>query len=491
MPSEAIRFGLMAIKNVGSGPIDTILAARAEGGRFKTLDDFCRRVDMSVINKRAIEALIKVGALDEFGKRHVLLAAIDAIVGATAHARKAAEIGQGMLFGGFDAGDDLPLVTLPRNVPEIPRKELLAFERELSGVYLSEHPLAASMAQLTEYITHDSAHMTDADNGTKVVVAGVITHVRPHTSKAGKAMAFAGLEDLFGAIELTIFPRTWEESRDLIVKDKLLVVWGKAEVKEGSTPKVVVDRVNDSLTRARARASHEVEPADDPFSDAMWNEMGQGATPAPMPVIAPSAVVEALDDASFSDDGMAEDWSAVPADPVSMPGGVLTPPDEPEGEGWSPDPAGQAPALYSAGVGATQAASFMATAIDDAHLRSATSGEAPGPGSVVREAEALFEAGIPPALFVSLPEHQLSMNGLTRPGATLTVVIRRCGDARADMARLEAAHQTLCEFKGGTSFMLVLRNGGKGDTAIDFPNDATRDCAELRERLAAIGVECG
>jgi len=492
MPSEAIRFGLMAIKNVGSGPIDTILVARADGGRFKTLDDFCRRVDMSVINKRAIEALIKVGALDEFGKRHILLAAIDAIVGATAHARKAAEIGQGMLFGGFDAGDDVPLVTLPKNAPEIPRKELLAFERELSGVYLSEHPLAASMAQLTEYVTHDSAHMTDADNGAKVVVAGVITHVRPHTSKAGRAMAFAGLEDLFGAIELTIFPRTWDESRELLVKDKLLVVWGKAEVKEGSTPKVVVDRVNDSLTRARARASHEVEPADDPFSDTMWNEMGQGATPAPMPVIAPSAAVEALDDASFSDDGMTEDWSRVPTDPISTPTDVLAAPEEPDGEGWSPDPAGQPSAPPIATSGAVKPAFVTVPSVADAYSPEPHAPEDfPARGSVMRESDAVFEATIPPAPFVSVPEHQLSMNGFTGPGATLTVVIRRCGDARADMARLEAAHQTLCEFKGGTSFMLVLRNGGKGDMAIDFPNDATRDCAELRERLAAIGVECG
>jgi hypothetical protein len=365
---------------------------------------------------------------------------------------------------------------------------LLAFERELSGVYLSEHPLAASMAQLTEYITHDSAHMTDADNGAKVVVAGVITHVRPHTSKAGKAMAFADLEDLFGAIELTIFPRTWEESRDLLVKDKLLVVWGKAEVKEGSAPKVVVDRVNDSLTRARARASHEVEPADDPFSDAVWNEMGEGATTAPMPVIAPSAAVEALDDASFSDDGMAEDWSKVPSDPVPAPGDALAPPDEPESDVWSPDPAGQSPVLTPAAAGTANAAHFMAPVAEDAP----SAPEQPAaPGNLVREAAAMFDAVIPPAPFVSIPEHQLAMNGLARPGATLTVVIRRCGDARADMARLEAAHQTLCEFKGATAFTLVLRNGGKGDTVLDFPNDATRDCAELRERLAAIGVECG
>ena len=299
-------------------------------------------------------------------------------------------------------------------------------------------------------------------------------------------MAFAGLEDLFGAIELTIFPRTWEESRDLLVKDKLLVVWGKAEVKEGSAPKVVVDRVNDSLTRARARASHEVEPADDPFSDAVWNEMGHGATTAPMPVIAPSAAVEALDDASFSDDGMAEDWSRVPSDPGPANGGVLAAPDEPDGEGWSPDPAAP-PSMRS-----YRAASFMAPAAAEARLPENPLPEAPSAlGSIVREAEAMFEAVLPPAPYVSLPEHQLSMNGFVGSGATLKVVIRRCGDARADLARLEAAHQTLCEFKGGTSFMLVLRNGGKGDTAIDFPNDATRDCAELRERLAAIGVECG
>ncbi|MBX7214862.1 MAG: DNA polymerase III subunit alpha, partial [Thermoflexales bacterium] len=318
---DVIRFGLLAVKNLGSGPIDAIVAARMKGGPFKNLDDFCRRVDMGAVNKRAIEALIKVGALDEFGSRSMLLAGMDAISGATSQARKAAETGQGMLFGGLDSDDDVPLVTLPRNAPEIPRKELLAFERELSGVYLSEHPLAASMAQLEDYVTHHSASFTEADHEAKVAVAGVITHVRPHTSKSGKAMAFAGLEDLYGTIELTIFPRTWEECRDLIVKDKLLVVWGKAEVREGTTPKVLVDRASDSVLRARARGQDEVAPAEpsdmdepaaeDPFGNAAWPEMDGGSRALPLHVD-----VESLDTLSYTDDG--PDEVETPA-PVSAP----------------------------------------------------------------------------------------------------------------------------------------------------------------------------
>ena len=255
----------------------------------------------------------------------------------------------------------------------------------------------------------------------------------------------------------------------MLVKDKLLVVWGKAEVKEGNTPKIVVDRVNDSLTRARARASHEVEPVDDPFSDSMWDEMGQNAAALPVPMVAPTAAVEALDDASFSDDGLSEDWSRVPADPPATPQGALAAPEEPDGEGWSPEPV----VLPSA-----RAETAAAPAAD------------PPPSNGVREPAAAFDVPIAVAPFVSVPEHQMAINGLTRPGGVLTVMIRRCGDARADMARLEAACQTLREFQGGTPFALVLQNGGQGDTAIDFPNDATRDCAELRERLAAIGVEC-
>ncbi|HEY3289123.1 MAG TPA: DNA polymerase III subunit alpha, partial [Anaerolineae bacterium] len=261
-----IRFGLMAIKNVGLGPIEAIVKARAEGGVFTSLDDFCKRVDMTAVNKRALESLIKVGAFDDFGPRHQLLAVIDQMVGIANTLRKALERGQFMLFDGLSSeADTASYIKLPTNAKEISRKDLLGFEKELAGTYVSEHPLSASIASVREYVTHSTNQLTEADHAQKVVLAGVITMVRPHVSKNGRSMAFAELEDLFGRIELTIFPRTWDAYQDKLQRDKVVVVWGKAEVRENGTPKLLVERVNDSLeiaSSADARLKHEA-PMDD------------------------------------------------------------------------------------------------------------------------------------------------------------------------------------------------------------------------------------
>ncbi len=242
----------MAIKGVGAGPVEAIIEARLKSGPFKSLDDFCRRVDMSTVNKRALEALIKVGAFDEFGTRPQLLAVVDQMIGNAVTARRAQERGQSMLFGGFDTAVETELIVLPKNVKDIPRKQLLQEEKELIGTYVSEHPLQASLEALQQQVTHNSSQLGPADNGQKVLMAGVISFIRPHTTKAGKAMAFGEMEDLFGRIELTIFPRTWEEYQDMLVKDKIVLIAGKAEVPEGGASKILVERVSDSFELARS-----------------------------------------------------------------------------------------------------------------------------------------------------------------------------------------------------------------------------------------------
>ncbi|MCS6774089.1 MAG: DNA polymerase III subunit alpha, partial [Thermoflexales bacterium] len=246
----AIRFGLGAIKGVGSAPVEAILKARRDGGAFKSLDDFARRVDMSAFNRRTLEALIKVGAMDSFGSRAQLLAVVEQILSVASTARRAAEVGQGMLFGSFEAGE--AMITLPKQVKDIPRKQLLLDEKELLGTYVTEHPLQAALDKLQDRITHTSAQLSPADNGQKVVMAGVITEIRPYTTKAGKAMAFGAIEDLFGRVELTIFPSTWEHEREKLVKDQTVLITGKAEVVEGKTPKLIVEQVTTSLDIARS-----------------------------------------------------------------------------------------------------------------------------------------------------------------------------------------------------------------------------------------------
>ncbi len=514
-----IRFGLMAIKNVGQGPIEAIVKARQSGGPFKSLDDFCKRVEMAQVNKRALESLVKVGAFDEFGPRHQLLAVIDQMVGIAATARKAAERGQFMMFDGLNSDDEdaASFIVLPANAKEISRKELLAFEKELVGTYVSEHPLTASMSHLREYITHTTNELTDSDHAQKVVLAGVITMVRPHVSKNGKSMAFAELEDLFGRIELTIFPRTWEEYQDKIQREKIVVVWGKAEVRDGGTPKLLVERVSDSLTRA---ASADVRQD---FSTPQYDE--------PMPMLAQahtSAAVNAPAAQQARTEAVVQRPAAqqtvvqqsVVQQPVSTPvkAAASTAKTAPrmlkestlDSYDIPPEPEFSDDIPYEDGV-AESVDTDIWIPDDFAPARSNGKGErveAKATGSVVAVATA-------PSLAMTQTTRQLAAKPAMAQYAAATlapakpassapaparvdaplstgpilVVIRRCGNVKQDVARMEAIHQTLLEFKGKQSFSIRLRNGGRQDVTLDFPNDVTRDCVELRMKLTALGAE--
>jgi DNA polymerase-3 subunit alpha len=452
-----IRFGLMAIKNVGSGPLQAILDARVKGGKFKNIDDFARRVDMGSLNKRALESLIKAGAMDEFAPRHQLIAAMDSIVGATAQARKAAEMGQGMLFGGLDSVDDHPLVTLPKNAPEIPRKELLAAEKELIGTYVTEHPLAQALQHLQDFVTRNSNDLTEADHGQSVVVAGMVSYVRPHVSKSGKSMAFAAIEDLTGTIELTIFPRTWSEYQDKIQKDKILVVWGKAEVKENGSPKMLVDKVSDSLIKAKS--ADQTLLISNRSSGTQWSMIDERESAEP-------------------------DWSAV--DEIfaaKQPAEVSIP----IARSMSPDP-------FRADVNAMPDVPnyFRGKPVDEEDDEKQTSHI---PTETVREPVGLYDATSRIAFANS--EHPISETKPTEPVDVsppikqLTIVLHRNGDPRSDVEKLNAVVQVLRSYPGEQSFSIKLKNGGAGDMEIDFPNDTTRDCPELRARLTQLlGKDC-
>jgi DNA polymerase-3 subunit alpha len=485
-----IRFGLMAIKNVGQGPVEAIVKARQAGGVFKSLDDFCRRVDMTQVNKRALESLIKVGAFDEFGPRYKLLAVIDQMVGMASQARKAAERGQFMMFDAFGGGSEESLIVFPNNAKEIPRKELLNYERELIGAYVSEHPLSAAMNSLREYITHTSAELSENDHAQKVVLAGVITMVRPHVSKTGKSMAFAELEDLYGRVELTIFPRTWEEYQDKIQRDKVVVVWGKAEVREGNAPKLLVERVSDSLTRAM---SADGAPTYAVAAEASY--MGESSAP-PVNQVREQRTVsyDAPPEPDFAPDGatMANDYDIWAPD-----GSLLSPPDAPADVAPQADTA--SPMTQASNVeqpkmeSVPQAEPVVALKVAEVPVASREPMPSVAPamqrvetyGTAVAEPPPTpkVQAAAKPPVRASTDEFQTSLTSF------LTVVIRRCGDASQDVARLEAVHQTLLTFKGKQRFSICLRNAGRRDVTLDFPNDTTHDCPELRQKLAQLGAD--
>ncbi|MCL5996150.1 MAG: DNA polymerase III subunit alpha [Chloroflexi bacterium] len=501
-----IRFGLMAIKNVGMGPIQAIVQARENGGMFKSLDDLCRRVDMTQLNKRALESLIKVGAFDEFGPRHQLLAVIDQMVGVASQARKAAERGQFMLFDAMGGGEE-SFIELPTNVKEIPRKELLNYERELTGAYVSEHPLSAAMTALREYITHTSAELSEGDHAQKVVLAGVITMVRPHVSKTGKSMAFAELEDLYGRVELTIFPRTWEEYQDKIQRDKVLVVWGKAEVREGGTPKLLVERVSDSLTRAAsadAQPEYAMEPAAEPASELMGHSVAALATE---PTTEPATQqINRAADRTFN----APAEHRLPQPQASRPSNNVR--DEVASYGIPPEPEyppddftfdGVAmAALDDSAIGAPEDAAPVNGGPARVEPVPAQVVVPPSPGpaksNTMPESAGLPRSGI--SASVQTAQTMTSVNASPNPfngqpsldaqlsNDPLQVIIRRCGDAMQDVARLEAVHKTLVEYKGQQRFSICLRQGRK-DVTLDFPNDTTHDCLELRHKLMALGAD--
>ena len=281
---SAIRFGLGAVKNVGQGPVDAILDARA-AGPFTDINDLVRRVDLRKVGKRALESLIKVGALDQFGSRPSLLEGLDRIMAISASNFKAADMGQMSLFGaqtGLVATIQLP----PASV-EITRREQLNWERELIGVYISDHPLSPVMDAINQNVTHFSSELAEVQPDQVVRVAGLITRMRPHTTKKGEPMGFVTLEDLQGNIDLVVFPRTWAKYQELFDWDAIIMVEGRVDT-YGAEPKILVESVTTELKH--------VKPLEDPRSQQKVSsqntrqETSPQSRPLPEAQIAPNPV---------------------------------------------------------------------------------------------------------------------------------------------------------------------------------------------------------
>jgi len=244
-----IRFGLAAIKNVGESAVQVILDARAKGGKFTSLDDFCQRVDLRHVGKRALECLIKVGALDALGERAQLLEGLEQVINASASHFRAAEAGQMTLFGG---GGGFAGVHLPKIKAEAPKREHLKWEKELIGLYVSDHPLQAFIEKIRDRLTHFSGQLTEADHDKAVTMAGVVTHVRTHLTKKGDQMAFVTMEDLQGSLDLVLFPKTWRSVSDWLTEEKIIVIHGKVDSRGSASPKILVDRLDQDVTVALA-----------------------------------------------------------------------------------------------------------------------------------------------------------------------------------------------------------------------------------------------
>jgi len=228
-----VRFGLLAIKGIGEGPIGEIGRARNDCESFKSLADFCTRVDPKFVGKGAIETLIKAGAMDSLadGKRHQLLDAVERAMQFGKGERMAKERGMVSLFGDMEEVTNAFEFTLNPNADEISRKQLLAWEKELIGVYISKHPLTYVSDLLKERVTYHTAQITEELDRQKVVVGGTITEARRITTKKGDTMCVVQLEDMYGSIGVTVFPRLYEETAELWAEDTVIIVSGEVQVR--------------------------------------------------------------------------------------------------------------------------------------------------------------------------------------------------------------------------------------------------------------------
>ncbi len=257
----AIRFGLAAIKNVGDGPVEVILAARRAGGPFHSLEDFVKRVDLRVVGKRALESLMRAGAFSQFGNRQQLQEVIDQMVGISSAHFAAEDVGQGSLFGLLEDDEGvMEEITLP-DVPSPPESVLLDWEKEYVGAYITAHPLEKLGVNLEKF---NNFHCDEFDSdmvGKQVVFMGLITNVRRLTTKKGDLMLIANVEDLRGECDAVVFPRTYRDTKEMWEERKIVQIEGKVNKrgKEEEEYSIIVEQVRDALLEARAATA---PPAD-------------------------------------------------------------------------------------------------------------------------------------------------------------------------------------------------------------------------------------
>ncbi len=251
-----IRFGLAAIKNVGEGAVESLIATRNEEDRFRSFFDFCRRIDLHKVNKRMLEGLIKVGTFDSTGARRAqLMAVLDTALEDAAAAQREREQGQMSIFGeaiGNGGGaTDLTAPALP-DLPEWDPAQMLKQERELTGFYITAHPLARYASAVDKFASTTTQGLAEITDGKEVKLCGIITTVKSMMTKKGDRMAYFQLEDLHGIVEVIAFPDLFRAADALIVPESVIQLTGIVDRQDKGT-KIKGTKIA-SLTDLQTRA---------------------------------------------------------------------------------------------------------------------------------------------------------------------------------------------------------------------------------------------
>jgi DNA polymerase-3 subunit alpha len=262
VPGEnpTIRFGMNAIKNVGTGAVEEILRAREANGPFQRMEDFLEQVSSRVVNRKTMESLIKAGAFDKFEDRSILLHNLDGLTAYAGRLQKQTSNGQTDLF--VEVSDQVsvkPRLSIDRSAEPVSAREELAWERELLGLYLSHHPLS-TYADFLSRKTKPIASINEKFDGKTVDVGGSITSIREISTKNGHKMAFVKLEDQTAEIELVLFPNIYQQTVDLWQRDKVIIASGKASNRAANNQttddfKIMVDKAREITAEDLATAA--------------------------------------------------------------------------------------------------------------------------------------------------------------------------------------------------------------------------------------------
>jgi DNA polymerase-3 subunit alpha len=268
---DAIRFGLLAVKNVGEGAIQSIIDCRQTDGPFRSLGDFCSRVDLRLANRRVLESLIKVGAMNRLGHPAQLLEALDDAIATGQAAQRDRTSGQTSLFE-IDSDDAALERPLPQ-VAEALSRERLRWEKELLGLYLSEHPLGAIADQISEYATAYSGDLKDESlDGQRVVLGGIVTGLRTVVTRNKETMAVVTFEDLQGTVEVVVFPRMYATQGATFADGAILLVGGRVDHR-GEQASLLADSAwvwEDAVARGPATIAAEFAAGDRARGGRRW-----------------------------------------------------------------------------------------------------------------------------------------------------------------------------------------------------------------------------
>ena len=239
-----IRFGLLAIKNVGRGAIESIIQARKDKGAFKSLEDLCQGIDLRLVNRKVLESLIKCGALDSFIlPRAQMVAGLDKILESSSRTQRERAKGQLSFFDGDylkENGFNNKTIDLPQ-VREWPEPQLLSFEKEMLGFYVTGHPLARYAQHLRRFTSVSTANLSEARDGEEIKIVGLIAKIKQTTTRVKQEkMAILKLEDLDGIVEVLVFPAAFQKVSRYIQPNTVVLVRGRLNTRE-DTPKIIVN----------------------------------------------------------------------------------------------------------------------------------------------------------------------------------------------------------------------------------------------------------